>query len=136
MPEPPTDRDILAALAKEDFQGPMWDRFAQDLATFGIGVMRGWIMSGRIYEELRARNIHHSVGGGQWGALTLDEATTIAVETTARAIVSYRDMMLLNGWWSPEDGDSITASFITQCLIQFPLVYRWWVPGRRRREDH
>ena len=126
----PADRDLLAALAKEGFQGPMWDRFAHELAVHGISVIREWIMNGRIRAELRARKIRHDTGGGRSGTLTAADATGIAVETTARAIVSYRDTMLL-GRWPPEGGASITTSFITHCLVHFPSVRRWWRDGHR-----
>src|SRR6516164_18226 len=123
MRAPAADRDLLAALAQEDFQGPLWDRFAHDLATYGISVMQGWIRSGKIFAELSARNIRHSAGSSWRGPMTTQDATDIAVETVARAIVSFRDKMLLNSRWSPEGGASIATSFITQCLFQFPNVH-------------
>jgi DNA-directed RNA polymerase specialized sigma24 family protein len=131
MLDPAADRDLLAALAKEDFQGPLWDRFVHDLATYGISVMQGWIMNGKIFAELSARHIHHSAGNSWRGQMTAQDATDMAVETVARAIVSFRDKMLLNSRWSPEGGASIPTLFITQCLFQFPNAHRWW---RRERE--
>jgi DNA-directed RNA polymerase specialized sigma24 family protein len=131
MLTPAADRDLLVALAKEDFRGPLWDRFAHDLATYGVSVIRGWIMNGRIFAELSARNIRHSAGSSWRGRMTAQDATDIAVETVARAIVSFRDKMLLNSRWSPEGGASIATSFITQCLFQFPNAHRWW---RREHE--
>jgi DNA-directed RNA polymerase specialized sigma24 family protein len=139
MPGPSADRDLLAALAKEDFQGPLWDRFANELAHYGITVMRGWIVTGKIFGELRARGVRHGAGNSWHGQLTSDDATDIAVETVARAIVSFRDNMLANGRWSPQGGASITTLFITQCLFQFPNAHRWWKkehgPGIERPDD-
>jgi DNA-directed RNA polymerase specialized sigma24 family protein len=130
MAGPAADRDLLAALAEEDFQGPGWDRFAHGLASYGINVIRGWIMTGRIFAELRARGIRHGAGTSWHGQMTSADATDIAVETVARAIVSFRDKMLVNGRWSPEGGASITTLFITQCLFQFPNAHRYWKKER------
>ena len=127
VPESWTDRELVEALARERFKGPLWDDFATSLARYGIGVLRAWILSGRIFAELSAKSIRYSTAGTDAVPMTSDDATELAVETVGMAIGRFRDQMLVSGRWSANGGSSLAAAFVTQCLFQFPNAHRRWM---------
>jgi hypothetical protein len=43
------DLDLRNELALEDFSGVGWDRYANELARYGIAVMVVWMRTGRIF---------------------------------------------------------------------------------------
>ena len=130
MPESWTDQELAEMLRKDNFEGPLWDRFAQELARYGIAVMRGWILNGKIYAELREKHIRHGASGKADGPLTAEDATDIAVEAVGLAIRRFRDKMLANGRWSADGGASLATAFVYQCLFQFPTAHRRWRKDR------
>lgn len=46
------DERIIEILAKDGFEGPRYDRFEEELARYGLSVLRGWMHSGYIFALL------------------------------------------------------------------------------------
>ena len=62
----------------------------------------------------------------------IDKASEMADEIIARALNKFRDKVLRPGGWSPTGGASLNTMFITQCILQFPNVYRHWLVENKR----
>jgi hypothetical protein len=126
------DRELVARLARQGFRGPEWDRFADVLARYGYQVIRVWILTMKVFPQLRARGLagglHPPDDGRRWGS---EEADELALETVATAIVKFRQNVLLPGRWTPERGASLKTFFVGQCLIRFANVYRRWLHETR-----
>ena len=43
------DQEVLNALATHGFAGKLYDRFTDELARYGISVLRAWMHSGHIF---------------------------------------------------------------------------------------
>lgn len=125
------EAELVAMLAEEKFQGPLWDRFADDLARAGLRVIRPWIGTGRIFAELRRKG----VACRRPVPMTDAEVDDLAAETVARAINPFRSKMLMSGRWDPNGAARLSSLFVTQCLHQFPNAYRSWMRDRFASTD-
>jgi DNA-directed RNA polymerase specialized sigma24 family protein len=120
------DEQLVAGLRRHEFSGPEWDRFSEDLATYGLSVLQVWIQKGEIFRICRSKNL--GSGGGpppQGRSLTATEARELACETVANGIIQFRKVLIRDGW-SSAGGASLKTFFIGQCLMQFGNVYRRW----------
>jgi DNA-directed RNA polymerase specialized sigma24 family protein len=113
------DEDLVLHLALQGFEGSDFDFFNGELAKYGIGVLTGWMVSGLIFakvkappgDELRDRDIIEELVG----------------ETVAKALVHFRQDVLMQRRWTSTRGATLRTFFIGQCLIRFSNVYRsWW----------
>jgi DNA-directed RNA polymerase specialized sigma24 family protein len=120
-----TDRQLVQVLAKDGFQGPLWDEFADQLARYGMAVITSWIRTGTIFVRLRNQQIRGPVLDGQLRAVDMQDAEELAAETIAEALKGFRKV-LQDQIWSAEGGSSLKSFFLGQCLIRFPNVYRRW----------
>jgi hypothetical protein len=121
------DVDLITWLGLNEYAGPAYDRFAEELAKYGYAVMFAWIRKGIIFARCRERGL-----GGlpepPVGALAQPEvAAELACETVAKALRHFRDDVLMKGRWDPTRGATIKTYFIGQCLIRFPNIYRSWL---------
>jgi len=119
------DRALVNDLVESNFEGKKYVRFANELAKYGLAVIRGWIRRDLILAKVATR------GFGQLEAPLLrerliDDADDLANETVVRALIVFRDKVLIPGVWDPRKGASLRTFFIGQCLKQFPNVYRSW----------
>jgi hypothetical protein len=117
------------------YEGPHWRRFADVLAGYGVQVIRSWVVNGKIFLRCREKGI-----GLNWGLKrTADDAQELANETVARAVVAFREKVLIPRCWTPEKGASLKTFFVGQCVFQFPNVYRAWevetYPEKIRRRE-
>jgi DNA-directed RNA polymerase specialized sigma24 family protein len=119
------DAALVKALALRGFEGPGWDRLCEDLAAYGLSVVRVWIEKGEIFQICRKKKVR--IGGSpvERHLLSEDDATELALETVARALRAFRKVLQYNGW-SPEGGANLRTFFVGQCLMQFGNVYRRW----------
>lgn len=133
------DAALVDVLREDAFKGPRWERFAMELASYGLPVVRSWVITGT------AR--HGTIGpyfvprvSPNWEQL-MDDAIEIAGETIAFALRDFRCKVLIPGLWSPREGASLKTYFIGQCLFKLPNVCRRWareakpVPGRIPADD-
>jgi hypothetical protein len=121
------DEALLEALRREDFQGLSWVSFAEKLAGYAHPIIKSWIASQQIFSKCSKKGIKCTGPPPGNRILSNDDADEMANEAVARAINQFRDKVLRPGRWSPQGGASLTTMFVTQCLFQFPNVYRRWL---------
>lgn len=126
------DAALIEALRRVDFQGPVWDRFAQELARYGLPIVRSWISSLKMFAKCAEKNVRCPGPPHNVQRLPDDDASEMANEIIARALNKFRDKILRPGRWSPQGGASLRVMFVTQCIFQFPNVYRHWLVENKR----
>jgi DNA-directed RNA polymerase specialized sigma24 family protein len=114
---------LIKALREEDFQGPVWDHLADELARYGYQVIRSWIGSTKIFSKCAAKGVACRPRKSE--RMTENDVDEIALEVVARALPKFRDKVLRV--WLPDGKASLRTMFVTQCLFQFPNVYRRWL---------
>lgn len=126
--DPSDEADEVARLAEDKFEGRGWERFAERLATYGLKVLTPWIRDGRIFAEMRRKGVACR------GPVDMneDDVRELADDTVAHAIGPFRQKMLMSGRWDPQGSARLGTLFVTQCLHQFPNVYRRWMRTKFR----
>lgn len=118
------DAELVTTLQLHRFDGPKWERFATELARYGIAVLRSWMRSGLIFTRLKTRGVGvPALPPSNW---TNEEIDDIANLTVAVALGKFRETVLIPGRWDPNRGASLRTFFVGQCLIRWPNVYREW----------
>src|SRR5262245_55003107 len=77
------DQAVVAALAEVDFEGELWDEFADRLAGYAYPRLTGMIMSKAIYQACAERGIHYAMRLPD--TITMDDARTIAGDMFVRS---------------------------------------------------
>ncbi len=113
------DTELAQALMWAQYEGPAWRKFREVLARYGVAVIQKWILSGRIFRECARKGF----GGIRRRRPHDDEALGMAGETVARAMVFFREKVLIPGAWDPTRGASLRTYFIGACVLHFPNVY-------------
>lgn len=118
------DAELNTQLMLNGYTGPLWDRLADALAGYGIQVIGAWTCGRKrtIFQQCRAKGI----GSLVLSDYTPEEGFELALETVAKAIVTFRDNVLKPGRWKPSRGATLKTFFIGQCVYQFPNIYRRW----------
>jgi DNA-directed RNA polymerase specialized sigma24 family protein len=130
------DEALVQALRVANFQGSVWDRFAQEIARYALPIIKSWILSMQIFTKCAEKNVPCPGPVHNIRDLQEDDASWMADEIVARALNKFRDKVLRPGGWSPEGGSSLNTMFITQCLFQFPNVYRHWLVENKQTLVH
>ncbi len=125
------DGHLVTALALYGFAGLPWRRFSNALASYGIQVMRSWIVSKEIFAQCKRKGYGLPV----W-TVSREEAFELANETTGAGVAAFRSDVLIPGVWQPSRGASLKTFFIGQCVLQFPNVYRRWQSERKRFPEY
>lgn len=130
------DQTLVAEMAEQAFQGPKYDRFADELAAYGMGVMRGWLHSGYAFAISTSRGYPLRTEERDLHLFATDATarTDLAVATVAKALPSFRERALLGGGWQPARGASVTTYFMGACAYSFPNEFRRQQAQRRRWE--
>ncbi|EFL37258.1 hypothetical protein [Streptomyces griseoflavus] len=88
---------LVTMLEQDGFQGPLYDRFVEELVRYGISVLRGWMHSGYIFELVAQRGF-----GLSPHELDLEDLATdsdlregLATMTIARALPRFRQQALV-----------------------------------------
>jgi DNA-directed RNA polymerase specialized sigma24 family protein len=116
------DEDLLLALQLHEFTGREWDRFARELARYGLGVLRAWLGRGIIYCKVKALTGYGLGRIEGWpDSQTVED---LAADTIVAALEYFRDKVLKAHRWQSSGGASLGTFFIGQCLYQFANVYR------------
>ena len=126
------DEALIEALREADFQGDGWDLFAKELARYGLPIISSWISSLRNFAKCAEESAGCPGPPHNIRKLSDDKASEMANEISARALNQFRDKVLRPGQWPPPGGASLNVMFITQCILQFPNVYRHWQVETRR----
>jgi DNA-directed RNA polymerase specialized sigma24 family protein len=124
------DFELVTLLAFAGYAGRDWDYFATELAKYGMAVIGGWMRRGMIFDRCQMR------GYGGLPALsrpfTDDEVEELCNETVAKALVHFREDVLMKHRWDHRKGATLRTFFIGQCLIRFANIYRrWWANESR-----
>jgi DNA-directed RNA polymerase specialized sigma24 family protein len=129
-----TDRQLIEHLAQDGFAGPDQMIFETELAGYGYPVMMAWTRTGEIMKRVAEAGRPLSIPdtGPGWSR---DDRSELSVETVARALVFFRNKVLVPGRWDPARGTTVKTYFIGACLGQFPNVYRRWAGERRRWQN-
>lgn len=123
------DRELYAILKADGFIGPNWDVFANEIARYGLAVIRGWLRSRQIFAKCKEKN---AAAPDLPQHVTDDPVAvnSIADEVVALAIVKFRDKVLAQGRWDPDRRGAratLKSFFIGQCLFQYANAARGWL---------
>lgn len=120
------DRELLAELAACDFTGRRYKRFEEELAGYGMSVLRGWMHSGYIFELTAARGFALNPSEFELEELTRDSdiREELAIMTVALALPRFRKNALVGGGWRFDGGASLSTYFMGACLYVFPNELR------------
>jgi hypothetical protein len=120
------DLELFEDLRRQGFDGEDWEFFVNELARYGLAIIRGWIRSDLIGARCAEKRIvvpalPHQVRDDR---AAVDE---IAIETVAEALVYFREEVLIPGVWDPAKGASLKTFFIGQCMKRYANVARHWL---------
>lgn len=134
------DRQLLAELAAHNFTGRLYRRFEDELAAYGMSVLRGWMHSGYIFTLAKNRGfaLHPSPLEHEELVRDSDARDELAIMTVALALPRFREHALVGGGWRFEGGASLPTYFMGACLYVFPNEMRKRRAQRERwrRQDH
>lgn len=127
------DLATVARLRDADFQGPVYERFINDLYRYAWPVMLDAIRTGSIVSiatGLPPRSIPADVR--QLLHDSSPEREDLALDSIARAVPKFM-ASLKNGRWDPAKGRSLKSFFIGACAYAFRQEYDLWIVARRNR---
>jgi DNA-directed RNA polymerase specialized sigma24 family protein len=128
------DEELLLKLQLHGFTGRPWERFAHEMARYGMGVMSSWIRRGRIYGRVKALTGFGLTRRDGWPDPEL--CGDIATDTVIVALDYFRERVLLAGRWDASKGASLGTFFIGQCLYRFANVYTKALRAEIKRYKH
>jgi DNA-directed RNA polymerase specialized sigma24 family protein len=128
------DKLLLEAMAKDDFAGWKYDLFQDELARYGLPVLRGWMYTGYIFKLLAGRgfNLHPTESELKELSRDSDLREELASMTIAVALPKFRKHALLGGGWKFEGGASLPTYFMGRCLYVYPNEFRTWRVAQHR----
>lgn len=123
------DRELYAILRADGFTGANWDVFANEIARYGLAVIRSWLRSRQVFAKCAEKN---AAAPDLPQHVTDDPVAvnSIADEVVALAIVKFRDNVLASGRWEPDRKGAratLKSFFIGQCLFQYANAARGWL---------
>ncbi|GGV30705.1 hypothetical protein GCM10010245_49680 [Streptomyces spectabilis] len=120
------DQHMVLLLARDGFAGRRYERFAEELARYGISVFRAWMHSGFLFQLLAAHgfDLHPDEHEIEELARDGDVREELATMTVARALPRFRQRALVEGGWNRDGGASVATYFIGACVYEFPNEYR------------
>ncbi len=122
------DVELFGQLAQVRFEGPGYDRFASELAGYGLAVSRAWIATGK----MNAMCLRWGYPIGPRPArLDQDDVEALADETVVAALRKFRADALRDRGWRPDGGASLKTYFVNGCVFAFLNPYKRW----RRQQD-
>lgn len=95
------DRQLLKVLSSENFTGPRYVRFTEELARYGISVLRGMMHSGYVFKLVALRGYALNPTESELEELVRnsDVRDELATMTVARALPRFRKHALVDGGW-------------------------------------
>ncbi|GAB7072102.1 sigma-70 family RNA polymerase sigma factor [Mycobacterium hodleri] len=117
------DEEALLELQLNNFAGDPWERFAREMARYGVGVLHSWIIRGVVYNRVKALT---TFGLPRPLDSWPDDETAydLAVDTVIDALFHFQQKVLPGGGWQSSRGASLGTFFIGQCLYRFANRYR------------
>lgn len=119
------DRDLIEGFTAAGFAGADWDFFENELARYGLAVIRAWLRRGLMRQKCAEKRIPavDLPAGARGDEMAIQ---SLAGETVADAIRRFRDEVLIPGVWDPDKGASLRTFFIGQCLRRYPNAHQQW----------
>src|ERR1700678_3823355 len=90
------DIELINRLMWGHYRGPEWEVFRRALAEYGVAVLVKWTLNGRIFIECKRSGFGELP---RWRHRDRDDAVGIAGETVARALVFFRNRVLIPALW-------------------------------------
>ncbi|WP_433732491.1 hypothetical protein ACQP2Y_46825 (plasmid) [Actinoplanes sp. CA-051413] len=120
------DQRLRDALAEENFAGARYRRFEQELAAYGISVLRGWMHSGYIFKATATLGFHLDPTEYELEELVRDSDVReeLANMTVAVTLPKFRDQALVGGGWTSDGGASLPTYFVGATKYVFPNEFR------------
>lgn len=120
------DTQLWKELTSEGFTGPKYHLFRDELARYGISVLRAWMCTGRIFQLTAARGLalHPTEEELEELHRKPEIRDDLAMMTVAVALPRFRDDALAEGGWRADGGASLTTYFMGKCLSVFPNEFR------------
>ncbi len=117
-----SDLDLVNLLRTNNFEGPDYKYFENELGRYGLSVMRGWLSTGHIFKLIarQRRPLNPTARELESLAFESDMRDDLAVGTTAVTLPWFRKHALIEGGWNYEGGASIPTYFMGACVLQFP----------------
>jgi DNA-directed RNA polymerase specialized sigma24 family protein len=115
------DARLRDALAVNDFAGPEYVAFEEDLVKFGSSALMAELTSGLIFTKCAQKGIRLP----RW-RLGPQDCEELVYDTLARALPLFRRMALVEGRWRPEGGATMKTFFMNFLPYQFANAYREW----------
>lgn len=129
------DRELLTRLMLNQYTGPEWNRFWNELARYGFSIWLAWTLGGRAFVE--SAKIGHRVRRSP--RMRADDAREIALETVARGLKRFFNHTLRLQKWDYTKGASLRTYFVGACKYEFANALRRWeteTGSRRRPFEH
>jgi hypothetical protein len=119
------DQELRDELASCDFGGQRYQRFEEELARYGMSVLRGWMYSGYIFQLAAGRGFSLHPSDRELEELHRDSdlREELATMTVAVALPRFREYALVRGGWR-SDGGANLATYMGSCLFVFPNELR------------
>lgn len=119
------DAVLVARLKLSGFAGAEWERFAEELARYGLAVLNAWMYDRSIFGRVRKRLCAAlpPLPDGEWDR---EDRAELAHDTVVIALNRFRDNVLVPGKWDHTKGATLKTFFIGQCLMCFANPYRSW----------
>ena len=121
------DRMLVDQLAAAGFADDVCVDLRNELARYGIDVLRFWVRTGKIGQVCREHGRPVKVDALLTRRWTPDETSEVVIETVARTLHHFFEKALKGGQWRPERGASLKTFFIGACALHFPNIYRSWL---------
>ncbi|MFI6927445.1 hypothetical protein ACIBIZ_46465 [Nonomuraea spiralis] len=126
------DQRLRDEMARYDFSGERYQQFENELARYGMSVLRGWMYTGYIFKLAATRKLFLAPTDAELEELYRDSDAReeLATMTVALALPRFRQRALVEGGWLYEGGASLPTYFMGACLFIFPNEFR-----RRRAQQ-
>ncbi|MET8848702.1 hypothetical protein [Amycolatopsis sp. NPDC004625] len=121
---------LQAEIEKEAFEGFLWLQTADQLARYGLGVIKAWVDSGSIYKKLT------EIGRSVTPLLvpfTHEERDDLTKDVVIAGLKQFQKVVLIERAWDPSRGAGLATYFIRLCLGAFSNIYRSYDRKRRKR---
>lgn len=121
------EKELVDELAKEQFEGPGWRRYAEVLAHYGRAVVFAWLVTGEMFTQATARG--RGVGPKP-ANFCRDDCEELAQEVVVRGLRHFQRYALKERRWDPTKGATMKTYFIGSCIGEFSNSYRHWKRAR------
>jgi DNA-directed RNA polymerase specialized sigma24 family protein len=113
------DAALRDLLEQSDFSGKAYAMFEEELARYGLQVMRGWLRGGFIFAQCGKAGVPL-----ERRPIPDDDHEDLAQEVVAAALPVFRQKALREGGWRPDGGASLKTYFTRSLCYQFATVWK------------